>query len=53
MLTGQCIIVEDKYGPYSKEIYCIERAAVIITDVAEALITPHTFSFQCKFDRGI
>ena len=53
MLTGQCIIVEDAYGPYPKEIHCVERAAVIVTDVAEVLGSPHSFSFKCKFDRGV
>jgi hypothetical protein len=53
MLSGQCIIVEDIYGPYPKEIHCVERAAVMVTDVAEILGTPHSFSFQCKFDRGV
>jgi hypothetical protein len=53
MMTGQCIIVEDAYGPYSKEVHCVERAAVIVTDVAEALGTPHSFSFKCKEEKGI
>ena len=53
MLSGQCIIVEDVYGPYVKEVQCEERAAVIVTDVAEVLGTPHSFSYQCKFDRGV
>ncbi len=53
MMTGQCIIIEDDYGPYVKEVKCVERAALIVTDVAEILGTPHSFSFQCKFDRGV
>jgi len=53
MLTGQCIIVEDSYGPYPKKIQCEQRAAVIVTDVAEVLGSPHSFSFKCKFDRGV
>jgi len=53
MLSGQCIIVEDIYGPYSKEIHCVERAAVIVTDVAEVLGTPHSFSFKCQEEKGI
>jgi len=53
MLTGQCIIVEDIYGPYVQEVQCEERAAVIVTDVAEVLGSPHSFSFKCKFDRGV
>jgi hypothetical protein len=53
LLSGQCIIVEDDYGPYSKEVQCVERAAVIVTDVAEILGSPHSFSFKCKFERGV
>ena len=53
MLTGQCIIVEDIYGPYVQEVQCEERAAVIVTDVAKVLGSPHSFSFKCKFDRGV
>ncbi len=53
MLSGQCIIVEDVYGPYVKEVQCEKRAAVIVADVAEVLGTPHSFSYQCKFDRGV
>jgi hypothetical protein len=53
MLSGQCIIVEDAYGPYVKEVQCEARATEIVTDVAEVLGTPHSFSFQCKFDRGV
>lgn len=53
MLSGQCIIVEDAYGPYVKEVQCKERAVVIVADVAEVLGTPHSFSYQCKFDRGV
>ena len=53
MMTGQCIIIEDIYGPYVKEVQCEERAAVMVADVAELLVSPHSFSFQCKFDRGV
>jgi|TARA_S200002703_G_scaffold33129_1_gene28738 hypothetical protein len=53
ILTGQCIVVEDVYGPYNKEIHCEQRASQIVVDVAEILGTPHTFSFKCKIEKGI
>ena len=53
MLTGQCIILEDDYGPYSKQIQCEQRASEIVVDVAEILGTPHAFSFRCKEEKGI
>ena len=53
MLTGQCIIVEDAYGPYFKEVQCEQRASQIVIDVAEILGTPHTFSFKCEEEKGI
>jgi len=53
MLTGQCVILEDDYGPYNKQIQCEQRASEIVVDVAEILGTPHTFSFRCKEEKGI
>ena len=53
MLTGQCILVEDLYGPYVQKVQCEERAAVMAADVAKLLGSAHSFSFKCKFDRGV
>ena len=53
MLSGQCIIIEDAYGPYVQKVHCEQRAAVMVADVSELLVSPHSFSFQCKFDRGV
>ena len=53
MLTGQCIIAEDDWGPYFTEIQCEQRASMMVQDISEALGTPHTYSFKCEEEKGV
>ena len=53
MLTGQCIIAEDDWGPYFTEVQCEQRASMMVQDISEALGTPHTYSLKCEEEKGV